>query len=129
MVFVLVAWFAVLLLAWGGPVVLLFSERTRFLAPWLLLLAVSGTGTAYALGGTAEGGTAAVLSAPGVVAVSIYLLLCWGFRSRVRVLPHRRPDSGRTSGRSHRGFTPGEGPLQLQPPAQSPVTSPRHRAR
>ncbi|MFJ4873741.1 hypothetical protein ACIP93_00745 [Streptomyces sp. NPDC088745] len=82
--------FAVILLAWGGPIVLLFAERTRFLAPWLLALAVSGTAAAYALGGTEVGNMVGILCGPSVVAVLIYLILRWGFRSSPRTAQSRR---------------------------------------
>ncbi|MFJ6699972.1 hypothetical protein ACIQM4_28495 [Streptomyces sp. NPDC091272] len=80
MVYVLIAGFIVVLVSWGGPIVLLFAERTRFLAPWLLALAVSGTAAAFAFGGADDGTTMAILSAPSAVAVLIYGLIRWGFR-------------------------------------------------
>ncbi|MFI0976437.1 hypothetical protein ACH4SP_05360 [Streptomyces sp. NPDC021093] len=106
MAFIPLVAFVVVLVAWGGPVVLLFAERTRFLAPWILVFAVSGTGAAYVLGGAEEGAAVGILSAPSVVAVLIYLLLCWGFRSRVHLAPHRRTASGRAPRGPHGSPTP-----------------------
>ncbi|GHH55922.1 hypothetical protein [Streptomyces candidus] len=75
---------AVLLLTWAGPIVLLLAARTRFLAPWLLAVAVTGIAAAYALGSAETGSMAMVFFGPSVVTVLIYLGLRWGFRESPR---------------------------------------------